>query len=213
MKKIIFALAISLFLLISPLMAEAAEHKIQAAPLTPSLMNSLRQGGYILYVRHGEATAGDDKPEIVFSDCSTQRNLSDVGRMQAVIYGKALRQLLIPIQFPITASPFCRTKETGELAFGEENVQIDDFWVHIYHLSGDLTIAEQESVLTALTSVLEIKPPAGRNKVIIDHSFPSGVGLGEIPNMGTVLVRPRGQGNGYEVVDKISLAEFMSYLD
>lgn len=166
-----------------------------------------------IVVRHGEATVGNDKPQVIFSDCSTQRNLSQAGRMQAVTYGEVLHKLLIPVQFPVTASPFCRTKETAELAFGEENVQVDHFWLNIYHLNGDLTTAEQESVLMSLSSVLEIKPPTGKNKVIIGHSFPSGVGLGEIPYMGTVLVRPRGQGNGYEVIDQISLAAFMSYLD
>lgn len=166
-----------------------------------------------IVVRHGEATVGNDKPQVIFSDCSTQRNLSQAGRMQAVTYGEVLRKLLIPVQFPVTASPFCRTKETAELAFGEENVQVDHFWLNIYHLNGDLTTAEQESVLMSLSSVLEIKPPTGKNKVIIGHSFPRGVGLGEIPYMGTVLVRPRGQGNGYEVIDQISLAAFMSYLD
>ncbi|MGM0879808.1 MAG: histidine phosphatase family protein [Bacillota bacterium] len=194
-------------------MAGQVENKILADPLNPSLINSLRQGGYILYVRHGEATIGNDKPQVVFSDCSTQRNLSQAGRMQALTYGEVLRKLLIPVQFPITASPFCRTKESAELAFGEENVQVDYYWLNIYHLSGDLTTSEQESVLTALTSVLEIKPPTGSNKVIIGHSFPRDVGLGEIPYMGTVIVRPRGQGNGYEVIDQISLAAFMSYLD
>lgn len=109
-----------------------------------------------IVVRHGEATVGNDIPQVIFSDCSTQRNLSQAGRMQAVTYGEVLRKLLIPVQFPVTASPFCRTKETAELAFGEENVQVDHFWLNIYHLNGDLTTAEKESVLMSLSSVLEI---------------------------------------------------------
>lgn len=54
------------------------------------------------------------------------------------------------------------------------------------------------------------EPPSGTNKVIVDHSFPQGVGLDEIPNLGTVVVKPRGHGNGYEIVDQISLAELLS---
>ncbi|BCG61608.1 hypothetical protein PUR_50330 [Paenibacillus sp. URB8-2] len=61
-----------------------------------------------------------------------------------------------------------------------------------------------------MTSVLEKAPPSGTNQVIVAHSFPQGVGLGEIPNLGTVVVKPRGQGRGYEIIDRISLAELLS---
>lgn len=43
------------------------------------------------------------------------------------------------------------------------------------------------------------------NQVIVAHGFPTEVGLGQIPNMGTVVVRPLGQGNGYEIVARLSL--------
>ena len=172
-----------------------------------SLLNSLREGGYILYVRHGEALVGEDQPNLIFQHCSTQRNLSEVGRREAVTYGELLRRLRIPIGYPVLASPFCRTRETAELAFGEENVQVDSFWVEIYRLSEDLNPAEQTKILNSFNSVLEIPPPLGSNKVIIAHSFPQGVGFGQIPDMGTVIVKPRGQGNGYEVVGQVSLTE------
>lgn len=45
-----------------------------------SLVQALQKGGYILYMRHGEATVGQDRPAVDFHDCSTQRNLSDTGR-------------------------------------------------------------------------------------------------------------------------------------
>src|SRR5690606_1467665 len=110
----------------------------------------------------------------------------------------------------VQASPFCRTRETAELAFGEGNVQVDPFWFKIYNLGGHVTTAEQESTLAALTSVLEKIPSSGTNTVIVAHSFPPGIGLGEIPYLGTVVVKPRGQGNGYDIVDKMSLAELSS---
>ncbi|MCS4438767.1 hypothetical protein JTS92_10110 [Clostridium botulinum] len=31
-----------------------------------SLLDLLRNGGYILYVRHGEATVGEDQPNLIF---------------------------------------------------------------------------------------------------------------------------------------------------
>ncbi|WP_246590625.1 histidine phosphatase family protein [Paenibacillus sophorae] len=188
----------------------AAGNAATAGPVNPPLLDSLRQGGYILYMRHGEATVGEDRPNPVFTDCSTQRNLSGEGRRQAAALGEAFRRLHIPVRSPVLASPFCRTRETAELAFGEGNVQNDPFWIRIYRLSSDVTPSEREDTLAALTSVLEKAPSSGTNQVIVAHSFPQGVGLGEIPNLGTVVVKPGGQGNGYEVVGRISLAELLS---
>lgn len=174
------------------------------------LLDLLRGGGYILYVRHGEATVGEDQPYLNFLYCFTQRNLSEMGRRQAIYYGQILRNLQIPINYPVLTSPFCRTIETAQLAFGRAGVQVDPFWFEIYRLSGNLSDTEQQRILNTLQSRLEIIPPLGSNKVIVAHGFPNGIGLGSIPNMGTVVVRPRGQGNGYEVVAKLSLADLVN---
>lgn len=175
--------------------------------LNRSLLDLLRKGGYILYARHGEATVGVDQPNLNFWDCFTQRNLSELGRRQAVYYGQIIRNLRIPISYPILASPFCRTIETAQLAFGKANIQIDPFWFEIYRLDESLSIAEQKRILDSLNSKLEIKPPQGSNKIIIAHSFPKGIGLGQISNIGTVIVKPLGQGHGYEIINKLSMSD------
>jgi hypothetical protein len=176
------------------------------------LLDLLREGGFILYARHGEATVGEDLPNLKFENCFTQRNLSEMGRRQAIYYGEILRNLRIPIIYPIITSPFCRTIETAQLAFRSVNVQIDPFWVEIYKLSGSLSSAERKRILDNLKSVLEIKPAQRSNRVIIAHSFPKGIGLGQISNMGTVIVKPRGQGNGFEIVNQLSLGDLRDLL-
>ena len=55
---------------------------------------------------------------------------------------------------------------------------------------------------------METIPVEGKNKIIVAHSFPEGVGLGEIPYMGTVIIKPKGEGNGFEVVDQLSLEDW-----
>jgi len=175
--------------------------------LKRSLLDSLQKGGLIFYVRHGEASVGRDQLNLNFQNCSTQRNLSERGRRQAMYYGEILRYLRIPIRFPISASPFCRTIETAQLAFGRANVEFESFWVEVYRLSGNLPGRERRRILHHLQSVLETKPVTGRNKVIIAHSFPQGVALGQIPDMGTVIVRPKGEGNGYKIVSLLSLED------
>ncbi|WP_142303523.1 histidine phosphatase family protein [Evansella halocellulosilytica] len=182
-------------------------------PKKRSLLNSLREGGYILFARHAEATIGEDQWHLDFNDCSTQRNLSYNGRRQAVAYGEAIRRLQIPIQSPVLASPFCRNVETAALAFGETNVRIDPFGVEIYYLSANLSLEQQQRILHSLNSILETAPLTGHNQVIISHSFPEGIGLGRIPNMGTVVLEPLGQGNRFEVITRLSLPEVIGMVE
>ncbi len=176
-------------------------------PYHRSLLASLREGGYILYTRHAEATVGADQPNLNFQDCSTQRNLSLIGRRQATDYGETIRRLAIPILAPVISSPFCRNIETASLAFGRVYIQVDPFLYDVYRLSTNISLFEQQRILATLNSLLEIPVPAGTNKVIIAHSFPEGIGLGRLPNMGTIVIRPRGYGMGFEVVAYLTLAE------
>ncbi|MCP3032334.1 histidine phosphatase family protein [Halobacillus sp. A1] len=176
-----------------------------------SLLSLLRGGGYILYARHAEATVGEDGMNFTFMDCTTQRNLSEAGRKQAAAYGAALRRLRIPLVAPVLASPFCRNRETAELAFGSGVVQVDPFWVEVYRLSRNVSQAEEADILRSVQSRLEFPPPAGTNRVIVAHSFPEYAGLGAIPNMGTVVVKPLGRGKGYEVAGRVSLEELSRY--
>jgi len=175
--------------------------------LNNSLLDLLRNGGYILYARHGEATIGEDQPNLSFQYCYTQRNLSEMGKRQAAYYGEVLRHLQIPVSYPILSSHFCRAVMTAQLAFGRANVRIDPFWNAIYNLRRNISASEKERILDDLRSKLEMIPPQGTNQVIIAHSFPRGVGLERISDMGTVIVKPLGQGNGFEIVARLSLED------
>lgn len=172
-----------------------------------SILDLLRKGGFVLYARHGQATVGVDQPYINFQDCVTQRNLSEFGRRQAVYFGQLLRHLQIPISSPIIVSPFCRTVETAQLAFPYSYIQIDPIGYGIYKLGGAIPFAEKNNILSNVQSALEKKPSQGMNQVIVAHSFPEDVGLGEISNMGMVIVKPHGLGNGYEIIKKLTLED------
>lgn len=171
------------------------------------LLALMKKGGLSLYGRHGTATEGVDQPYGTFYSCQYQRNLSEQGRREAVYFGQMLRYWQIPILSPIAASPFCRTIETARLAFPNYDVQIVPFLYDIYKLGGNLPSSEQTSILTALSSMLEIIPPQRMNRVIIGHSFPRDVGLGILPDMGTVVIRPKGPGQGYDIVEKLTLED------
>ena len=87
--------------------------------LSAKLLSELRQGGYVLFLRHASTDfSQNDSRMTSFEDCATQRNLTDKGRAEARALGEHVRRLKIPIG-EVLASPFCRTMETARLAFGK----------------------------------------------------------------------------------------------
>ena len=211
MKKTRYMFVICLFVLLAfGLVSTKAERQINLDPA--SIVKELQKGGYLLYMRHGEATIGQDQPHLNFTDCSTQRNLTVTGQMQAQSIGEIFRGLQIPVQFPVLASPYCRTRETAELAFGKQNVAVVPFLVNIDYLHRDkITGEEEQNILDKLTTIFETPLSQGSNRIIIGHSFPPGKGMGEVPYMGTVLIKPNGAGKGYEIVRRISFDEWKSW--
>lgn len=84
-----------------------------------ALVDALRGGGYVLYLRHTSTDfSQNDTAMTSYADCASQRNLTDAGRDEARAIAAGLRELRIPIG-DVLASPYCRTMETGRLAFGK----------------------------------------------------------------------------------------------
>jgi phosphohistidine phosphatase SixA len=65
-------------------------------------------------LRHALAPGTGDPPNFRLEDCTTQRNLSDAGREQAVQLGQAFRQYQIPVD-TVFSSQWCRCLETAKL--------------------------------------------------------------------------------------------------
>lgn len=68
----------------------------------------------VLHIRHALAPGGGDPSHFDVNDCSTQRNLNDVGREQSKDIGRQVRALgLAPTR--VWSSQWCRSTETAEL--------------------------------------------------------------------------------------------------
>ena len=86
----------------------------QEAPEAQAL---LRAGGVVAAFRHARAPGTFDPPAFRLADCSTQRNLSDEGRAQALNIGQWFKARdLRPAK--VLSSPWCRCIDTATLAFG-----------------------------------------------------------------------------------------------
>lgn len=70
--------------------------------------------GYVLLLRHTLAPGVGDPENFDLNDCSTQRNLSSVGRQDAKSVGDWLKRRDIKIA-RVESSRWCRAKETAQL--------------------------------------------------------------------------------------------------
>ena len=84
------------------------------------ILDNLQKGGNLIFIRHAYAPGGGDPDNFDIKDCTTQRNLNDVGREQSKKIGKFFKENKIPIDLVIS-SEWCRCKETASIAFENLN--------------------------------------------------------------------------------------------
>ena len=134
------------------------------AQADPALVAKLRHGGYVLYLRHASTDfSQNDERMTSYDDCANQRNLTDKGRNEARALGAEVKRLAIPIG-PIYASPFCRTRETAQLAFGR--------YERTSEARGGPANTKDPTRYEPLRKLLTTKPPSGQNAVISSHGNP-----------------------------------------
>jgi len=134
------------------------------AQADPALLAKLRQGGYVLFLRHTSTDfSQDDQRMTSFEDCANQRNLTDKGRDEARALGAQLKRLGIPIG-TVYASPFCRTLETARLAFGQAERTAE--------ARGGPANTNDPTRYDPLRKLLAARPAAGKNNVIASHGNP-----------------------------------------
>ena len=80
------------------------------------LINSLKEGGKLVFIRHALAPGGGDPENFKISDCSTQRNLNQIGIEQSKKIGSFFTENKIPID-QVLSSQWCRCKDTAKYAF------------------------------------------------------------------------------------------------
>ena len=89
-----------------------------------NIIENLKVGGKLIFIRHAYAPGGGDPENFNIYDCSTQRNLSENGRVQSRKIGNFFKENKIKIE-NVYSSEWCRCKETASLAF--ENFKTKSF--------------------------------------------------------------------------------------
>jgi hypothetical protein len=134
------------------------------AEITPDVLQKLRAGGYVLYLRHTSTDfSQNDARSKSYEDCENQRNLTDKGREEARALAAQLKRLRIPVG-EVLASPFCRTMETGRLVFGSAQP--------MQEVRGGPVRTDDAARYDPLKKLMSTRPPAGRNTAISSHGNP-----------------------------------------
>lgn len=175
----------------------------QEVAATKQTLKALRAGGYVLYMRHAttDTSKPDAVPKVDLADCGTQRNLNEEGRKLAVTIGRQLRTGGIPLG-EVIHSPFCRTRETAQLAFPPPAHKLREEQGISY--PSNLTAQEKKPVLEMTRQILSAPVAAGTNRVVVGHAQ----NLAELmdlfvkPEGAMVVMRPQGAGR-FEYVASI----------
>lgn len=169
-----------------------------------ALFAALKQGGYVIYLRHAasDSTQNDVEP-VDFANCATQRNLSGDGRAQAKAIGRAMTTLGIAAE-KVLVSPYCRTKETATLAFGAAET------AEPLRFSDAMPENAQGAIIAQLKRMLGVVPPAGKNTVMVGHSSNMKAAAGTWPRTegGAVVLQPKPDGS-FALVGAFSAAELI----
>jgi len=162
--------------------ADIPEFKVQA--LTPAIVKQLREGGYVLYMRHGNTdTSRPDQPNMDMNDCATQRILSDEGRRIVKKVGNSIRKAKIPVG-DIFSSPLCRTKETALIAFGK-NATVNV----LLRYTASMDDKEKLQALDTIRELISTPVQGKTNRVIVAHSQNMMALIGYLPSPeGTVVI-------------------------
>jgi phosphohistidine phosphatase SixA len=134
-----------------------------ATAASANSFESLTQPGHVLLLRHANAPGVGDPAGMKLSDCSTQRNLDDVGRKQARALGQRLRAAGVT-NARVYTSELCRCRETARLldigtveALGALNSTVGR------------TEQERASQMKALRTFMETLPRDGGPVVLVTH--------------------------------------------
>jgi broad specificity phosphatase PhoE len=159
-----------------------------------ALVDALRKGGLVLYVRHAQQGGLQEE-----APPCTARNLVAAGEAQAKALGEALHRLAIPIG-TVRSSPYCRAIETTRLlGFGDP--QID--------AGLRLGAPDTPEIHAARAKVLAQAPAPGSNTLLVSHGHASALEAERMQlDLAEVIVyRPDGRG-GAEPIARMRLQDW-----
>ncbi len=182
-----------------PLIAFAAP----AWAAMPDWVAALREGGFVLYMRHAITDRSQADSGRLF-DRAGQRNLSAAGIAQAQALSAAMARLGIPIGL-VRSSPVFRASDTAAIMARGRPVDVT------MDLVADDYAADVPAAIASARRALSVAPVTGTNTLLVGHIFAFAPAIGrsltqqDFPEGAIGVVRPRPP-SGF-TVDRILTAD------
>ena len=151
------------------------------ADLNKKLINQLKEGGKLIFIRHAYAPGSGDPDNFNLNDCSTQRNLSKEGQRQAKYIGEFFRNNKVKID-KVLSSEWCRCKETAKIAFN--NFSTNSFLNSFY---SSKFAKNKDKQVKALKEYIK-KFKSDKNLVLVTHYVLISEILNYGPSSGEIVV-------------------------
>jgi phosphohistidine phosphatase SixA len=198
-------IVVALFALAFSLLATAAETEPELPQVDHALLAQLRQGGFVIFFRHAQTELNNIPVESEsIGKCETQRNLSAAGKKTAKDLGQALKALRIPVG-EVKTSPFCRCKDTAQLAFGSYTVDRN------LYFSLNIEPDARRQFADVLRKMLASPPAAGTNTMIVSHTanLREATGFWPKPEGAAYIFRP-GPGDTFTPVARMAPSDWQA---
>ena len=149
-----------------------------------NLINKLKEGGKLIFIRHAIAPGGGDPKNFDINECNTQRNLDNNGKAQAKEIGNYFSRNKILID-KIISSEWCRCKETALLAFNKFETKsfLNSFYSSKFIKNKDQQMKELKTYIKNWKSK--------KNLVLVTHYVVISEMLDYNPSSGEIVISDR----------------------
>ena len=158
------------------------------------IINELKEGGKIIFIRHAYAPGNGDPENFDKKDCSTQRNLNNEGIEQS----KKIGQFFIKNQIIINeifSSEWCRCKDTAKYAFDKFKTfdALNSFYQAKFFKNKDKQIKDLKKFIKNWDD--------DKNLILITHYVVISEMLGVGVNSGEIIVSDK----NFSIIDSIEI--------
>ena len=180
-----------------------------------ALVPMLKQGGYVIVVRH---VATDDSQKDVypfkFDDMKAQRQLSEQGRQVARQFGQAIKSLGIPVG-EVYSSKLNRAVETATLISGKQAVTLGDLTDSSAGSASGMAnpSGANAKIGAAVRDLVNAAPKPGTNNLVVTHKTniadAFGKAFGDVKDGEALIYKPDGSGKP-TLVDRVQPNEWIA---
>jgi len=164
------------------------------------LVQRMLAGGHVLLIRHAAAPGTGDPEGFRLGDCSTQRNLSEAGRMQAQGIGDWLRGQGIQ-RARVYSSQWCRCLETAELLNLGPVVELPGLNSFFDRPQ------DRDPNLAAVRDFLKAQHPRWELLILVTHQVTISALTGKYTASGHGVLATLGEGGALRTVRRIGFGE------